>query len=147
MTQQQPEMTTIQPDEPGLAVQLKATAPSPGTYRNGSSRPGEWTLDLLERTCMEFRAAGGWDQSRIKIDGYPPAVKCEVLAVRGADAMPWGWRPSQGAPPPPQYAPLPDPVVPDATPGTQVPRAAALLGNRVLHGALLVALLVLAVLR
>lgn len=140
-------LTTVRPDDPALAVKIKAQPPVVKTFADGGTQHGDWTLDLLERTLFEMRAAGAWDKSKVTLSngswrsgGF---IECEVLAQVGEQAMPWGWRPSQGPPPPPRYEPLPDPVVPEG--GS--PRLAALLGNRVLHGLLLLTLLVLAVLR
>jgi hypothetical protein len=133
-------ITPIHPDDPALCVRLEAKAPVIGHLHSGTPRHGDWTLDLVERTCFEFRSAGAWDEARVEFGGYPASMTCEVLAQRGADAMPWGWRPSQGTPPRPE--PAPDPVVP----GTAPPKlwllhlAGDILGNRVLHGVLLLAI-------
>jgi hypothetical protein len=142
-----PEISTIQPEDPALAVQLEAKPPVVETRANGDVKHGQWTLDLLERTMFEFRAAGGWDGAVLTLNngGWREGgtVKCEILAGRGADAMPWGWRPSQGPPTPPRPELLPDPVVTKGGSSGLV----ELLGNRVLHGLLLLVLVALAVVR
>ena len=147
MSALKPIIETVQPDDPTLAVQLKVLPPVEGETYGGSPRHGDWTLDLIERTCLEFRAAGAWDESVVTLKSYPPSLSCEVLAGRGNDAMPWGWRPSQGPPAHPEGPP----AHPEEPPRTRlrdrqiaevIPAA---LGNRVFHGLLLLTLVVLAV--
>lgn len=147
---QQAEITTVQRDEPGLTVQLEALAPVTSTTHSGEPKRGPWTLDVLERTLFEFRAAGAWDGAEVEFTSghgwnHGTGVKCEILAGRGADAMPWGWRPSQGPPPPSLPETLPSPAA-----GTGLrdrSRLVDVLGNRVFHGFLLLLLVVLAVAR
>lgn len=138
--------------EPALAVELHAKAPiiEHNASSKGDDKHGEWTLDLLERTLFEFRAAGAWDGAKVKLvnGGYyvGPVVSCEVMiGGRGEDALPWGWRPSQGPPPPRTYTALPDPVIPDVGPTPVLDAIGDLLGSRVLHGVLLLVLVGLAV--
>ncbi len=142
---QHPQITTIQPDDPALLVKLEAKPPVIGESYGGRPKHADWTLDLLERTLFEFRAAGAWDGAGVKFDyGGSWSVSCEVLASRGADAMPWGWRPSQVPPPPSVPDTLPSPATPSTSGGWP---GRELLGNRMLHGVLLLVLLALAVTR
>jgi hypothetical protein len=136
---QVPEIKRIEPDDPALTVKLEARPPVVRNMSNGDPIHGEWDLDLLERTLFEFRSAGAWDGAKVEM-GYRKDISCEVLAHRGSDAMPWGWRPSQGPPPPERPEPLPNPVVPGTVPGW-LPLIEDLLGSRVLHGALLLIIL------
>jgi hypothetical protein len=136
----EPIVETVHPDDPSLAVKLKVLPPVVGKTYTGDPKHGDWTLDLVERTCLELRAAGAWDGSKVGFNGYPEAMTCEVLAGRGSEAMPWGWRPSEGPPKSePKKTPLGDREIGDVIP--------AFLGHRVLHGVLLIALVVLAVIR
>lgn len=121
-----PELQVHQPDDPSLLVRVTAKAPEKSrTVRNDETvriHRQPWTLGLLERTLFEFRAAGGWDEARVDVEngGYNEgaSLTCEILAARGQDAMPWGWRPiTQGTPPPPPPAYVPPPKTkPDPRP-------------------------------
>lgn len=140
-------LTTQRPDDPSLAVTVKAQPPVVKTRNDGSTEHADWTLDLLERTLFEMRAAGAWDGSKVTLTnggwrsgGY---VECEILAVVGEQAMPWGWRPSQGPPP----SPAPTTVQPDVPEAPKPGPLVGLLGNRVVHGVLLLVLVALAVTR
>jgi hypothetical protein len=135
----QAEITVVNPDDPALTVKLEAQPPVIREASYGKVR-GDWNLDMLERTLLEFRAAGAWDTAKVELSHK--SVTCEVLAHRGADAMPWGWRPSQGPPPPPdRLTPLPNPVVPDTT--VRWPRLVGVLGQPVLHGVMLLVVIAL----
>ena len=115
--------------DPELLVNLVVKPPlrypdaNPGHYT--ATLRHDWTLDALERTVIEFRAAGGWDGSKVQL--RYGEVTCEVLTGRREDALPWGWVPSHGDPAPeqpPRFRPLAD---------------------RRLHGVLLVLVLLLGV--
>lgn len=140
-----PIVETIRPDDPSLALKIKVLPPIVGKTYNGDPKHDDWTLDLLERTCFELRTAGAWDGSKVDLTGYPASISCEILAGRGEGAMPWGWRPSEG---PSRTEPEPEPEpktrLMDREIGHVVP---AFLGNRVLHGILLLTLIVLTVIR
>lgn len=89
------------PKNPDLVATLKVQPPlkypdaDPDSYRARTRE--DWTLGSLERTCLELRAAGGWDTS--KVDLGHQELTCEILAHPGAEVLPWGWVPAHGTPP------------------------------------------------
>ncbi len=131
----EPVITNVEMKEPGLCVNLQAMAPIK-EEKYGNIYYEDWTLDLLERTTFEFRAAGAWDESKVSFTAYPKSVSCEVVATPGPGAFPWGWRPSQGEPPE-------KPLLITYDAGRSESFVEKALGNRVFHGVLLLVILFL----
>ena len=104
MTRDRVDIQRVESKDPDLVASLRVMPPlkypdaDPESYK--AKERSEWTLGNLERTCIELRAAGGWDDSLVKI-GYCDggSIECEILAGPGPDVLPWGWVPAHGAPP------------------------------------------------
>lgn len=90
------EITRLDTEHPDLTARLEVRPPLDPAYPDRDLRL-TWTLAALERTCIELRAAGAWDDSKINL-GYQ-RVDCEILAQPNGDVLPWGWVPAHGAPP------------------------------------------------
>ena len=104
MTRDRVDIQRVESKDPDLVASLRVMPPlkypdaDPESYK--AKERSEWTLGNLERTCIELRAAGGWDDSLVKIDYRDGGtIECEILATPGPDVLPWGWVPAHGNPP------------------------------------------------
>lgn len=98
------EITRADTKNPDLLAKLEVKPPRKHPDEDPESWKGrmreDWTLASVERTCLELRAAGAWDDSKVTL-GYRDggSIECEILAHQGQEVLPWGWVPAHGAPP------------------------------------------------